>query len=240
MGVLLFLQPIGGAVVLAEQAESTVESTAASSSAEQLESTLSSATIPEFTTESSVDYQNVESTESIEETSVESTTENTVDSSVETAETVVEEENSPAVVQPFAVDVTKPVINVDSIKADKPEVSVGDKVTVSVEITDDMSGINVNKTYLRFEHLTSEKRSSLIYGKYNNKTQRYEFSLDITENTAEGQWKVSSIQAYDNNGNDTIIFPTNKGNFKVIPNDYININKNTDAIWVTLDRKSVV
>ena len=40
------------------------------------------------------------------------------------------------------VDVTKPVLDVSSLKVDKKEVKPGDRVKISFKATDDMSGID--------------------------------------------------------------------------------------------------
>ena len=104
----------------------------------------------------------------------------------------------------YAADTTPPEINADSltvsISGGKEVATVGDTVTVSVEITDE---VGIRSAMMAFYKPESQQTSASEVMEYNSETGKYERSFTVTDQTESGIWKVSGIIASDNNDNFT-------------------------------------
>ena len=121
-------------------------------------------------------------------------------------------------------DIEAPNINAESLKADKSEVIVGDSVTISLEITDNIS---IKDAFIYYKMPITKNSKSFRLTK-NNDTGKYETKIKIDESFEEGIWKVYEILAIDNASNIQQMFNTkvsygklnpdedlSKGNFRV-------------------------
>ena len=95
-------------------------------------------------------------------------------------------------------DVTAPEIDVDSLNVDVKSAGLGDKVKISLKVTDDESG--VNNVYVFYINPQTKQDEAVIL-KYNSVTGNYEETLSITDSTVVGVWQVSFIYVTDKAGN---------------------------------------
>ena len=100
-------------------------------------------------------------------------------------------------------DVKGPNIDIDSIKFSKADVKPGDKVKISVKITDDVSGVSSVDLDLCNENMTNG--NYYVYLEYNPKSKCYEGEFDIHNDTNNGKWYISSLSAIDDAENITEI-----------------------------------
>ena len=80
------------------------------------------------------------------------------------------------------------------ISVDKEKVRPGDKVTISLDISDDKSGISAKSIY--FE--CGSENSNQLYNadfEYNPKTKKYEAIIDIDGTMTNGIYNVSMINS---------------------------------------------
>ena len=94
-------------------------------------------------------------------------------------------------------DVEAPTINIDSLKIDKTEATIGDTITISIEITDNSE---IDYAYISYEMPITQKDKSYQLTK-NNNTGKYETKITIDENYEEGLWKITYISATDSASN---------------------------------------
>ena len=95
-------------------------------------------------------------------------------------------------------DVTAPKIDVDSLNVDMKSAGLGDKVKISLKVTDDESG--VNNVYVYYINPQTKVNEAVIL-KYNSVTGNYEETLSITDSTIVGVWQVRFIYVTDKAGN---------------------------------------
>lgn len=95
-------------------------------------------------------------------------------------------------------DVTAPKIDVDSLNVDMKSAGLGDKVKISLKVTDDESG--VNNVYVYYINPQTKVDEAVIL-KYNSVTGNYEETLSITDSTVVGVWQVRFIYVTDKAGN---------------------------------------
>ena len=105
-------------------------------------------------------------------------------------------------------DVEAPIINIDSLKIDKTEATIGDTVTVSLEITDNSE---IDYAYISYEMPITQKSKAFWLTK-NNNTGRYETKITIDKNYEEGLWKIENIIAKDIISNQQTIY-NSKGSY---------------------------
>jgi hypothetical protein len=118
-------------------------------------------------------------------------------------------------------DITAPVVQ--SVSVDKKEVQPGDTVTVSVDVTDDKSGVQFVDVY----YYDQSGREIYESAYYNEETQKYDAAITIDNETYPGKWELSNIMVQDHeynfinyqNGED---HDFSTGDFTVI-NDLIDI-----------------
>ncbi|WP_455543653.1 hypothetical protein [Intestinibacter sp.] len=87
----------------------------------------------------------------------------------------------------------KPVVDYTTLETDKPEVTSGEKVKVSVKIKNDVDMENAYIYYM--SGLT--KNLEMVDLKYNKKTNKYEGYIEISESSEPGTWKPESILTVD-------------------------------------------
>ena len=138
------------------------------------------------------------------------------------------------------VDVTKPVLDVSSLKVDKKEAKPGDRVKISFKATDDMSGIDEENVGIHY-YKPITQNTQIISLKYNSEEELYEGYIDINEETELGEWKIRVICLKDKSWNENQIYNSNVesnensadlsgGNFSV--NADTNPNKAVEGISV--------
>ena len=106
-------------------------------------------------------------------------------------------------------DVEGPNINAKSFKINKTKATIGDTVTISLEITDN---IEMNYAYIYYELPITQKNKSIQLTK-NNSTGRYEAKIKIDKNCEAGIWKITYISATDKAFNQTKVY-NSKGKYK--------------------------
>jgi len=120
-------------------------------------------------------------------------------------------------------DIEEPVIDVSSLKVDKTEAIAGDKVTISMRISDNIA---VNHATIKFKKPQSGNTTSINTLTYNSVTGLYEYVFNVTDETASGIWQIFEIYATDTSDNYSFIYNSNvtnigttadlnKGNFRV-------------------------
>ena len=107
-------------------------------------------------------------------------------------------------VMEIAVDVTAPVLDVSSLTVDKKEATVGDTVNISLEATDDISGIDYINVWYNMPKSQKYKNVRMWYDSSDNK---YKGNLYIDENFESGKWTISWIYLKDNMQNEIYMYP---------------------------------
>jgi hypothetical protein len=125
-------------------------------------------------------------------------------------------------------DITPPLVK--GISVDKLSAKPGETVTISLDVTDNKSG--VGKVSVAYRSKDGERKFGDTDGfwedaVYNETTQRYEVKFPVNNQTRPGNWKVSSIAVGDNDGNQNTIYngedaDYSTSNFTVI-NDQVDI-----------------
>ena len=100
------------------------------------------------------------------------------------------------------VDITAPELK--SIKVDKKNVETGDVVTFTAEVTDDISGVKYVYVYLDIPGI-NRKQDIILEKKEDN---IYEGSYTISENDANGTWKINWVYLSDKQGGPMSRFST--------------------------------
>lgn len=105
-----------------------------------------------------------------------------------------------------AADATPPTMDISTLKVDKTEATVGEKVKISFKATDKESGIK--SIYLYYKKPITEDNYS-IQMNYNTQEDIYEGYIDVDNNTQNGVWKINHIDLTDNNDNVIYIWNNN-------------------------------
>ena len=123
----------------------------------------------------------------------------------------------------YAVDITAPQLDVNSISVSKSQAKPGNKVTLSFKATDDLSGIEQIQVDYK---APLSGRSETYWMTYNPLTERYEVEIEITDETESGTWKIDFIALWDKKQNLQVIHhlssgfdneaDLSKGNFTVL------------------------
>ena len=120
--------------------------------------------------------------------------------------------NAADLVQPCAVDVTAPTISKVSI--DKTEVNAGETVKVSIEGTDNLSGIS--SFLAHFEN--AEGR--IIRSNFSSFTENVmEAEIEISEYEASGEYHLTFIEIFDNAHNFRYYSNKPDGDYEALPNN---------------------
>ena len=124
------------------------------------------------------------------------------------------------------VDTTPPIIDSDSLIVSKTPVEIGDILTISIKITDDISNPFDNNVWIYYKQPKSgEEKAFRLF--YNSTKDCYEKTLKITDSFETGTWEVSNVYAEDMKGNyirkknrqyinSNYVYTLNQGNFKVL------------------------
>lgn len=102
-----------------------------------------------------------------------------------------------------APDSEKPIIYNDTIISSQESGTIGDKITISVKLSDN---VGIKRAVISINNKTSGKSYYYQPLIYNEETDRYEYTIEITEKTPNGIWAVSEIQVYDEIGNVNVQF----------------------------------
>ncbi|MGM7721767.1 OmpL47-type beta-barrel domain-containing protein [Metabacillus sp. Hm71] len=100
---------------------------------------------------------------------------------------------SPAVTSFAQGDIARPTLHSFTVSA--KEATVGDKVKISADVTNDVTGVkNVSLWY----HATESSGGKEIALNYNSTTRKYEGTFNVKKDDAEGKWRVTLINVNDN------------------------------------------
>ena len=102
------------------------------------------------------------------------------------------------------VDSEKPTIDVSSISLDKNFATVGDTITISLIINDN---VGVRSAAIYFENKDNNNWITGNQLAYNNATSRWECTFNINQGTPNGLYYISDIIAYDAMNNYSVAFP---------------------------------
>ncbi|WP_051910455.1 hypothetical protein [Carnobacterium pleistocenium] len=97
-------------------------------------------------------------------------------------------------------EINLPQFDYESLEVSKKIVTEGNTVTISAKITDDSNLEKVSLGYFYGEDLTDESYFNIDMV-YNSKTDRYEASFLIDDESYIGSWRITSISAKDSNQN---------------------------------------
>lgn len=99
-----------------------------------------------------------------------------------------------------AGDSEKPVIDISTLTVSKTNATTGDSVVVSVKVTDN---VKVSKVQILYTAPQTGVNENLTTGlmTYNSTTDRWERTIEISDTTEIGTWKVYSIRALDSSNN---------------------------------------
>ena len=92
------------------------------------------------------------------------------------------------------VDSEAPVIDVSSVKLSTKSATTGDTVKISIKITDN---VEVGRAVIQLINYDTGKIIGWTNLTYNEATELYEYSLEITDDIPNGHWYIDNIQAYD-------------------------------------------
>ena len=90
-------------------------------------------------------------------------------------------------------DIHAPVIDIESLKVSKNQAGTGDKVKISIRITDETE---IKHVFMFYQRPQTKNTESMVL-KYNNITGYYEGEIEIKETSESGIWKISWIKAED-------------------------------------------
>ena len=109
-----------------------------------------------------------------------------------------------AIAEVSNTDSEKPIIYMDTLQASQSKGTVGEKIIVSIRITDNTA---IGHAVISFSNQDSGAMYSYLPLSYNSSEDRWECVFDINENTPAGTIVVTNIQAYDKIGNAASISP---------------------------------
>ena len=103
-----------------------------------------------------------------------------------------------------AADSEKPTIYTESIQSSTQSATLYDEVTVSVRITD-----NEAIDFANIQLFNPDASNSLLFRTltYNPNTDRWEYTLRITDTIPDGQWRLQEVYVSDTTGNINIVNP---------------------------------
>ncbi len=146
----------------------------------------------------------------------------------------------------FAIDIDTmpPEIDADSITLTLPEgkdaVTAGDKVKVSVGLTDNVGVKNANVIY-QYKDSLSEIRTFGDF-QYNAETEKWETELTITDNIRNGTWTIARISAADENASTDLWnsdVSTNTPNMSLSAYDFVVEGTDFDSEPPVIDADSI-
>lgn len=139
-----------------------------------------------------------------------------------------------------ATDSQAPVIDEESLTISEDTATVGDVVTISVNVTDD---VEIDRISIAFWNLDSDEQYNSLYMTQVGETDTYSCDFVVTEFTPSGTWTVRSILAYDTTSNvarfesfdDTYAFEvTGTSPSTIIGTDDITIDKEEVSLGETV------
>lgn len=122
-------------------------------------------------------------------------------------------------------DIEAPILDAKSLKVDKKLVSSGEKIQVSLRITDDISG--VQNVYVQYLTPITKKMENIMMT-YNNNLKLYTCDIYIGNGKESGIWEIDNFMLVDKMGNERRVFNNiiynnilngedlSSGNFEVI------------------------
>ncbi len=120
-------------------------------------------------------------------------------------------------------DTEPPVIDVSSLSLDKKTVAAGDKVKLSLSISDESE----TSAYI---YLESPSNSSTRYNlTYNESVGKFECEIPVTEYMQAGTWSISGIYASDDESNQASVQNDGKGNLSA--GDFI-VQRSISSVYI--------
>ena len=101
-----------------------------------------------------------------------------------------------------AVDLEAPVVNAESLTISTTEVTIGDKVKVSVQVTDKSQIKDVQVKYRRPQ--CNDVKTFVL--EYNSSTGLYEVEFDVDNNYPSGVWMIEEIYVNDIKDNSKTVY----------------------------------
>ena len=102
-------------------------------------------------------------------------------------------------------DETKPTIHVDTLHVSQTEATIGDTVTVSINVTDNVA-MSTNNRITIFYKMPQTGKNEYCTADYNLETDRYEKIFTIDETFESGTWEIYGIWAIDEALNEISIY----------------------------------
>lgn len=99
-------------------------------------------------------------------------------------------------------DSEAPVIDASSLRFSKAQATVGDMVTVSVKITDN---VGVKGVSLNLKNAEKNQYKTYLQMTYNDRTELYEYQFEVTPDMKSGYWTVESVYADDKQFNSNTV-----------------------------------
>ncbi|MGP4070356.1 S-layer homology domain-containing protein [Halobacillus sp. B29] len=139
------------------------------------------------------------------------------------------------VVSNAASDVTPPILN--NLSVSKQEVTVGDKVKVTADVSDNLSG--VERVSVKYE-APAGTSNKYVYLSLNSDTGKYESSFNIGEYDAAGHWKIDYITVRDKQDNYYYYYNSNGGSeYQRETSEYIDLSQ-YDVVIEETDKSAPV
>ena len=131
-------------------------------------------------------------------------------------------------------DVSKPELK--SISVDQSEVTAGDRVKVSIKVSDD---VEVERLYLTYLMPITEKDFH-VEMTYDSTTESYVGEIPISENSESGVYKINHLLIYDTSDNITALSNYENGNQELKGGEYtVTGTKGADVTKPELESISV-
>ena len=104
-------------------------------------------------------------------------------------------------------DTESPNINIESLEINKNVATIGDIITLSVDITDNYS-VRYAKVVYQVPNFKGTKNVQLLK---NYDTGKYEAAIQVDDSFEQGKWKIFLIEAEDRAQNITMIYNSREG-----------------------------
>lgn len=134
-----------------------------------------------------------------------------------------------------AVDSQSPVIDKDSITVSAETATVGDTITVTVEITDNVS---ISHVHIGFWNKDTEEGNEFTMSRV-GESDTYSCQFSVTEATPAETWRITRISAFDTIGNvDSMYFAYDEYTF-IVGGEPAAITIKTEDVTIDKDRATV-
>jgi hypothetical protein len=105
---------------------------------------------------------------------------------------------SPATTSFAQGDIARPTLH--SLTVSAKEATVGDKVKISVDVKNDLTGVKKVRVY--YSTLYESHYAKSIDLNYNSTTGKFEGTFNVEKDDRDSEWYLTSIYVNDNQGNE--------------------------------------